>query len=182
MSNVIEVVAAVRREGDKYWVCRRKANGSHGGLAGMWEYPGGKVEVGETLVEALHREMWEEFGVHVDVGRHLDAVLATAPWDGGKQLYRVHFFDVTFDDGLVQLRCHDLTKWCTVEQLQRDKHLPSGVEFNKRLLQAAHDRAKDLAMAGRFDEVCAEYGLTFGDDSATYHNFVAAMVRAAVAA
>ncbi len=153
MSNIIEVVAAVRRMGEKYWVCRRTDAGSHGGLAGMWEFPGGAVEDGESLAEALRREMWEEFGVRVAVGKHLDTIIATAPWDGGQQQYRVHFFDVTFDDGHVQLRCHDLTKWCTVDQLQLDKHLPSGVEFNKRLLHRYKHPVPPDSPEALFDEL-----------------------------
>ena len=133
---VIEVVAAVRRDGDRYWVCRRTDDGSHGGLAGMWEYPGGKVEEGETHKETLRREMREEFSVSIEIGAQLDSIIATAP-DYSDRTYRVSFFAVTF---LVppKLRCHDLAKWCTVAQLQQDKHFPSGKEFNRRL--AAHTK------------------------------------------
>ena len=60
----VDVVAAVVDEGGKYLVTRRQA-GVH--LAGMWEFPGGKVGEAETHAQALRREMAEELGVDVAV-------------------------------------------------------------------------------------------------------------------
>lgn len=60
------MLAAVVRDGDRYLVCRRPAHKRHGGL---WEFPGGKLEPGESLLDAARREMREELGVDVrDVG------------------------------------------------------------------------------------------------------------------
>ena len=60
----VDVVAAVVDEGGRYLVTRRQA-GVH--LAGMWEFPGGKVGEAETHAQALRREMVEELGVDVAV-------------------------------------------------------------------------------------------------------------------
>ena len=60
----VNVVAAVVDDGGKYLVTRRQA-GVH--LAGMWEFPGGKVGEAETHAQALRREMLEELGVDVEV-------------------------------------------------------------------------------------------------------------------
>jgi mutator protein MutT len=63
--NRITVVAAVVEEHGTFLVTRRQA-GVH--LAGLWEFPGGKVEAGETHEEGLRREMREELDADVDVG------------------------------------------------------------------------------------------------------------------
>lgn len=49
---------------------------------GLWEFPGGSVEFGETLAEALQREMQEEYGVTIEVGELLDVVDHILPEEG----------------------------------------------------------------------------------------------------
>ena len=64
---IVDVVAAVRwakhhaPARPDVWLCKRNSDGDHAGLAGMWEYPGGKVESGEQLRDALVRELQGEF-------------------------------------------------------------------------------------------------------------------------
>jgi 8-oxo-dGTP diphosphatase len=62
------VVAAVIRRADRILVTRRRPGGER---AGQWEFPGGKVEPGESDLEALWREIREELGCEVEVGRLL---------------------------------------------------------------------------------------------------------------
>jgi 8-oxo-dGTP diphosphatase len=64
----VRVVAAVVRRGSTVLVTRRKADAERGGL---WEFPGGKVEPGESEEEALRREIGEELACPVQVGRLL---------------------------------------------------------------------------------------------------------------
>jgi 8-oxo-dGTP diphosphatase len=61
----VEVVAAVITRGDRLLACRRNADREAGGL---WEFPGGKVEAGESAADALAREIREELGVGIRVG------------------------------------------------------------------------------------------------------------------
>ncbi len=60
----VEVVAAVIKKGHTYFVAKR---GAKGDLAFKWEFPGGKIETGETHEVALVRELDEEFGIKVQV-------------------------------------------------------------------------------------------------------------------
>jgi 8-oxo-dGTP diphosphatase len=60
------VVAALVREGTKVLMSRRRADQP---MPGLWEFPGGKVEPGESPIEALEREVREELGCTVEVGR-----------------------------------------------------------------------------------------------------------------
>lgn len=62
---MIAVVAAVIEEAGRILVTRRQP-GVH--LAGMWEFPGGKIDPGEAHQDALRREIREELGVEIDVG------------------------------------------------------------------------------------------------------------------
>lgn len=65
MSGLIRVVGGVALRGQHVFLAKRKPGGPHGGL---WEFPGGKVEPGESDAAALRRELAEELGAEVKVG------------------------------------------------------------------------------------------------------------------
>ena len=81
----VEVVAAVIEREGKILITRRPA-GSH--LGGLWEFPGGKPEPGETFEEALRREIEEELGAGASVGERLD----TIEWQYPDKRVRLLFF------------------------------------------------------------------------------------------
>lgn len=147
----IDVVAAVRVRrladlgegaGHLVWLCRRTHDGAHGGLAGLWEYPGGKVEPGEDFETALVREMQEEFGTNfVSVGDLIDTITTPAthtPEEIGQRLYRVHFFQVYFHEEPV-LNVHSEAQWMGREAVHSLAQLPSGTKFNERLTRGDYD-------------------------------------------
>lgn len=132
---VIDVVAAVRYSDAHpglYWLCKRKENGGQGGQAGMWEYPGGKVESGEQLRDAMRRELREEFGVEAKIMSAMDVIAY------GR--YRVTFFTVQMPDPAA-LNDHTEVRWVTPEEACALEHLPSGTIFNARHLAHINDPA-----------------------------------------
>jgi 8-oxo-dGTP diphosphatase len=81
----VEVVAAVVERGGRYLITRR-LEGTH--LAGLWEFPGGKILPGEKPEDALRRELKEELGVEAAVGELIEAVTWTYP----EKTVRILFF------------------------------------------------------------------------------------------
>src|SRR5690606_17197373 len=65
MANVVCVAAAILRRGDTVLVCRRRTTDSH---PGKWEFPGGKIEPGESPADCVQREVAEELGVEATIG------------------------------------------------------------------------------------------------------------------
>ncbi len=61
-------VAVIWNQEGQILIDRRLPQGAMGGL---WEFPGGKIEPGETVEECIHREIWEELGIKIEVGEHL---------------------------------------------------------------------------------------------------------------
>ena len=67
----IVVTAAIVEDHGRYFVTRR-LKGAH--LEGLWEFPGGKIEPGESLADGLRRELQEELGTEVELGGEVFAV------------------------------------------------------------------------------------------------------------
>ncbi len=83
----VEVVAGILWREDQYLATQRPLHKVHGGF---WEFPGGKVEAGESLQDALIRELWEELAVRVRQCRYWQ----TVEHHYAEKSVRVHFFHV----------------------------------------------------------------------------------------
>lgn len=99
-------------------------------LAGLWEFPGGKVEEDETDAEALRRECDEELGVAIAVGERVgDDVVA----DGGRFLLRVYRAELL--GGEPEAREHAGLRWLTADELDDVPWLPG----NRPVLEALRE-------------------------------------------
>lgn len=108
----VEVSAGLLFRGDRLLITRRPA-GTH--LAGLWEFPGGKRESGETWEACLVRELWEELGVGVRVGGLFEQVTHAYP----EKTVVLRFFLVRLepeDQKPRALGCEEV-RWVTREQL-----------------------------------------------------------------
>ena len=106
----IDVVAAVICRDDRYLLCRRSAGGAH---AGLWEFPSGKVEPGESQPQALTRELREELGLKIlRVQDHLTSFVDD---DHGLAL---HFYSVSCDQEPIVLE-HRAVRWCGPAEMTR---------------------------------------------------------------
>ena len=117
---LISVLAAVVRRNDKYLVCQRPAHKRHGGL---WEFPGGKLEPGETYLDAAKRELAEELGVEaLTVGSPLCSIA-----DPGSA-FLIEFVPTEIIGEPHCLEHMDL-RWLPVEQLSSLQLAPSDERF-----------------------------------------------------
>ena len=105
------VVAAVIRHGNQIFAAKRKAGGGSGL---KWEFPGGKVEAGESASQALKREIEEELGLIVEVGQALGTF--STPQDN--YLIQLECFWCAVQNTQVTLSSHDESGWFSLNELK----------------------------------------------------------------
>lgn len=131
LSESIRVIAAVVTDGDRLLVCQRPPHKRHGGL---WEFPGGKCEPGESDAQAADRELQEELGVTATaVGGELFAI-----HDPGSP-FLIAFVPVAIEGEPV---CHEHTalQWGTPSELAELPLAPSDRRFVEALLSQSASR------------------------------------------
>ena len=113
----IEVVAAIIRKGDKIFATQR----GYGDWKDWWEFPGGKMEPGESPEEALKREIREELSTEISV----DNFLCTVEYDYPKFHLTMHCFWCSIESGNLILKEHEAAKWLSLDQLDSVNWLPA---------------------------------------------------------
>lgn len=122
----VDVVAAIIRRNGQILITQRPDN-VH--LARLWEFPGGKVEPGESLESALHREIREELGIEIRVQDEF----FTVEHDYPTKSVRLHFFNCTILQGEVQqLEVADV-RWVNREELATYPFPPADADLIAKL-------------------------------------------------
>ena len=122
----IEVVAAIlQRDG----VCFATQRG-YGEFEGMWEFPGGKIEPGESCESALKREIQEELGVDITI----EKFLCTTDYDYPSFHLTMHCYLCCVESGEIELREHKSARWLTVESLDSVEWLPADKGIVEKLV------------------------------------------------
>ena len=113
----VHVVAAVIREGDRIFATQR----GYGEQKDGWEFPGGKIEAGETPQQALVREIREELDTGITVGDYL----TTIEYDYPAFHLSMQCFWAAICDGEPVLKEHEAAKWLRAEELDEIPWLPA---------------------------------------------------------
>ena len=124
-----EVVAALIWQGEKFMICQRPPHKARGLL---WEFVGGKVEVGEGPEEALIRECREELGVSLSVGEVFMDVTHEYP----DLLVHLTLFHATIAEGEPKMLEHNDIQWITPSEIPNYDFCPADVEILEKLMQA----------------------------------------------
>ena len=113
----IEVVAAIIRRGNEIFATQR----GYGEFKDWWELPGGKIEPGESLQQALVREIREELDATIEVGE----LLQTVEWDYPTFHLTMHCFWCKLTCEALHLNEHEAASWLDREHLRSVKWLPA---------------------------------------------------------
>lgn len=123
---IIPVTAAVLVRDGRVLIARRRAGARH---PNRWEFPGGKIEPGESPAECLRRELKEEFDIDAAVGEPL-----------GTHRHRYDFgvveltaFRVRWTAGAMVLRDHGAVRWAAPEELSAYDFTPADVPFVEQI-------------------------------------------------
>ncbi|MBA5865880.1 MAG: 8-oxo-dGTP diphosphatase MutT [Nitrospira sp. CR1.3] len=115
---VVEVAAGLICSDGRYLIAKRKP-GVH--LAGLWEFPGGKRETGETLEDCLRRELFEELSIRVDVPIPFQIIRH----DYSEKTVELHFFRCAIEAGQpAPVDCAEL-RWVLPSELDKYQFPPA---------------------------------------------------------
>lgn len=115
---MIEVTAAIIKHDNRILICQRPEGKSCGLL---WEFPGGKIEPGETGEQCIVREIQEELGVTLHVLRKYTEVLCEYP----DRVVHLHFYVTDIESGELTLKEHNAYAWITQEEVSNYQFCPA---------------------------------------------------------
>lgn len=123
----IDVTAGVIWKNEEFLITQRRSNDPT--IPGMWEFPGGKIEDGETLEECLARELKEELDIEVSVGKQF----FVNEHQYSNKLIRLIFFNVEYLTGEIKLNDHNDAKWITPSEVYYYEFAPADIPILEKL-------------------------------------------------
>jgi 8-oxo-dGTP diphosphatase len=126
---MIDVTAAILVKDGKVLIAKRKSSDK---LPDKWEFPGGKVEAGETPQECLKREIQEEFGIDVSVGEFL----GESVYHSNHGSIRLLAYLARWQAGNLSLKDHADYAWVMYDQLEEFDFAPADLPFVEKLNSA----------------------------------------------
>ncbi|HIR62168.1 MAG TPA: (deoxy)nucleoside triphosphate pyrophosphohydrolase [Candidatus Coprenecus avistercoris] len=117
----IEVVAAVIHDGGRILATQR----GYGEFKDKWEFPGGKMEAGESREEALRREIREELDTEINIGK----LLCTVEYDYPAFHLTMHCYLCSVVSGTLVLKEHESARWLPAEALESVDWLPADLQI-----------------------------------------------------
>jgi len=124
----MEVTAAVFVKDDGILLMRRAQGQSS---AGGWEYPGGKIEPGETGEQCIKRELFEELCIEAEIGD----LLAESTFSTTNSTIHLLAYHVKNYYGTIQLTVHDSMEWVPLHSLLAHDQLPADYMISQKLLE-----------------------------------------------
>ena len=118
----LEVVAAIIHDAEGRIFATQRG---YGEWEGWWEFPGGKMELGESAEEALQREIWEELETRIVIER----LVTTVEWDYPKFHLMMHCYWCHVESGSLTLKEHEAARWLAKNELESVKWLPADLQI-----------------------------------------------------
>ena len=122
----IEVVAAIIHDDEGRIFATQRG---YGEWKDWWEFPGGKMEAGETPEEALKREIWEELETRIVVERFVE----TVEWDYPQFHLTMHCYLCRVESGHLELKEHEAARWLRKDELESVNWLPADCDLIRKL-------------------------------------------------
>jgi 8-oxo-dGTP diphosphatase len=124
---VVDVTAALIQDDRGRYLITQRRRGTH--LEGLWEFPGGKRESGESLVGCLERELSEELAAHFAIGEKVE----TIRWEYSDRSVVLHFYRARLESGTIVPRAAQAMAWVAPEGLAEYEFPPADRAMIDRL-------------------------------------------------